>query len=159
MCTPTGYTSRARPPGRLDAPKGRRQRTGVLELDYEDGLVRVRAAGEIDVAEMEAHFAALEDLAARTDGPVAAVVDARGVALGALRRAHRDCAVRALRRIRPSIEGRYVAQAFVFDSAFGRALVAMLNLVVRPARRTRCFRDLAAAQRWAESELRGARRA
>lgn len=130
----------------------------MLTLQYEDGLLRVRATGEVTVAEMERHFRELEELAAATTGPVASVVDARGVALRTLRGAHRDCAVEALRRLRPLVEGRYVAQAFVFDSAWGRALVATLHLFVRPARRTRSFADLYAAERWAVAELRRARR-
>ena len=102
---------------------------------------------------MEAHFAELEQLARDTEGPVASVIDARGVVLSEMRGAHRDCAVAALKRMRPLIEDRYKAQAFVLESLWGRAMVGMLHLFVKPAEKTKSFADPEPAERWARSFL------
>lgn len=128
----------------------------VLSLSYDQGLIRVTATGRIQVSEMETHFAELEQLARDTSGPVAAVIDARGVVLSEMRGAHRDCAVAALKRMRPLIEDRYKAQAFVLESVWGRAMVAMLHLFVKPAEKTKSFASVAPAERWATKMLRGA---
>ncbi|HJL21761.1 MAG TPA: hypothetical protein RMH80_05980, partial [Polyangiaceae bacterium LLY-WYZ-15_(1-7)] len=118
-------------------------------------LLRVRASGAITVEEMDAHFRELEALARATTGPVGAIIDAREVELKALRGAHRDCAVGHLKRLRPLIEERYRAQAFVLASAWGRALVGMLHLFVKPAERTRSFARPAPAERWVRAQLEG----
>lgn len=126
-------------------------------MEEAGGLIRIDAHGSISVHEMMAHFRELEALATRTSGPVASVIDARGVQLDSLSRAHRDCAVDALARMRPAIADRYVAQAFVVQSIMGRAFVGMLHLFVRPALKSRSFRNLDAAIRWADQELERAR--
>jgi len=102
---------------------------------------------------MEAHFAELEQLARDTTGPVAAVIDARGVVLSEMRSAHRDCAVAALKRMRPMIQHRYKAQAFVLESLWGRGMVAMLHLFVKPAEKTKSFATIEPAERWARRAL------
>lgn len=122
-------------------------------MDHASGLIRVRATGRIEITDMEAHFRDLEVLARDTTGPVAAVIDARGVVLRELRGVHRDCAVSALKRMRPLIRERYVAQAFVLDSIVGRAMVGMLHLFVKPALRTRSFANVDRALDWARAEL------
>lgn len=117
-------------------------------------LLRIVAEGAISVENLDAHFDELEAIARTTEGAVATLIDARGVDLRSLGGAHRDCAVEHLRRLQPLVQGRYVAQAMVIDTAWGRALARMLHLFVKPAQQTKIFGAALPAEAWARERLR-----
>ncbi len=126
----------------------------MLRIEERGALLFIEARGAISVEEMEAHFRELQAIAERTTGDVATVIDARTVDLKSLRGAHRDCAVDNLRRLKPLVAHRYVAQAMVLSTAWGRGLTRMLHLFVKPAQHTKAFASVLPAEAWARSHLR-----